>query len=162
MVHLWAAANVLIPNPHSPIPASADKLCAGPAPVTAHHRRYVTLVYLGRRGEGTNVEGVEIMIFRCQEKRGGESGAPGKRVRSHLRVMGFSLRQCTKEVAALTFITTLLSAFPVRMSYSVNVRSEPVLARMLDSERLKRTEVMVSTEVGNVRLETGADLSEED
>lgn len=59
---------------------------------------------------------------------------------------------------ALTFITTLLSALPVRISYSVNVRSEPVLARMLDSERLKRTEVMVSTEVGNVRLDTGADL----
>lgn len=55
-------------------------------------------------------------------------------------------------------MTTLLSALPVRISYRVNVRSDPVLARILDSERLKRTEVIVSMEVGKVRLDIGADL----
>lgn len=35
------------------------------------------------------------------------------------------------------------------------MRSEPVLARTDDSDMLKRTEVMVSEEVGNVRLEMG-------
>lgn len=33
-----------------------------------------------------------------------------------------------------------------------------MLAKILDSERLKRTEVMVSVEVGKVKLDTGADL----
>jgi hypothetical protein len=58
-------------------------------------------------------------------------------------------------------MTTRLSAFPVRMSYKVNVRSEPMLARTDDSAILKRTDVIVSVEVGNVRFETGALLREE-
>lgn len=53
-------------------------------------------------------------------------------------------------------MTTRRSAFPVRMSYKVNVRSEPMLARTDDSAMLKRTDVIVSVEVGNVRFETGA------
>jgi hypothetical protein len=53
-------------------------------------------------------------------------------------------------------MTTRLSAFPVRMSYKVNVRSEPMLASTDDSAILKRTDVIVSVEVGNVRFETGA------
>lgn len=53
---------------------------------------------------------------------------------------------------------TRLSAFPVRMSYNVNVRSEPTLARTLDSARLNRTLEMVSLLVGKVRLLIGADL----
>ena len=58
-------------------------------------------------------------------------------------------------------MTTRLSAFPVRMSYKVNVRSEPILARTDDSAILKRTDVIVSVEVGNVRFETGALLRKE-
>lgn len=58
-------------------------------------------------------------------------------------------------------MTTRLSAFPVRMSYKVNVRSEPMLARTDDSAILKRTDVIVSVEVGNVRFETGALLRKE-
>lgn len=57
-------------------------------------------------------------------------------------------------------MTTRRSAFPVRISYSVNVRSEPTLASTEDSLRLKRTEVMVSVEVGNVRFDIGALLEE--
>lgn len=53
-------------------------------------------------------------------------------------------------------MTTRRSAFPVRISYSVNVRSEPILARTDDSLMLNRTAVIVSVDVGNVRFETGA------
>ena len=42
------------------------------------------------------------------------------------------------------------------MSYNVNVRSEPILARTDDSERLKRTAEIVSIDVGKVRLDMGA------
>lgn len=55
-----------------------------------------------------------------------------------------------------TCMTTLRSAFPVRMSYNVNVRSVPILARTDGSEALKRTSVIVSTEVGNVKFDIGA------
>ena len=58
-------------------------------------------------------------------------------------------------------MTTRLSAFPVRMSYKVNVRSEPMLARTDDSAILKRTDVIVSVEAGKVRFETGALLRKE-
>ena len=53
-------------------------------------------------------------------------------------------------------ITTLRSAFPVRISYKVNVRSEPILARIDDSLKLKRTAAIVSVEVGKVRFDIGA------
>ena len=55
-----------------------------------------------------------------------------------------------------TCITILRSAFPVRISYNVNVRSEPILARTDGSLRLKRTEVIVSVDVGKVRSDIGA------
>ena len=55
-----------------------------------------------------------------------------------------------------TCIMTRLSAFPVRMSYKVNVRSEPILARTEDSDRLNRTAEMVSVEVGKVRFDMAA------
>jgi hypothetical protein len=51
---------------------------------------------------------------------------------------------------------TLLSALPVLMSYSVNVRSEPTLARTDDSLKLNFTLVIVSVEVENVRFDIGA------
>lgn len=53
-------------------------------------------------------------------------------------------------------MTTRRSALPVRMSYKVKVRSEPTLARMDDSLRLKRTASMVSVDVGKVRLDIAA------
>ena len=53
---------------------------------------------------------------------------------------------------------TLRSAFPVRISYSVKVRSDPMLARTDASDKLNRTEVIVSVEVGKVRFEIGAVL----
>lgn len=53
-------------------------------------------------------------------------------------------------------ITIRLSAFPVRMSYNVKVRSVPILASTEDSDILKRTEVMVSVDVGKERSEMGA------
>lgn len=53
-------------------------------------------------------------------------------------------------------MTTLRSAFPVRISYSVNVLSEPMLASTDDSLILKRTELIVSVDVGKVRFDTGA------
>ncbi len=53
-------------------------------------------------------------------------------------------------------ITIRLSAFPVRMSYNVKVRSVPIPARTEDSDILKRTEVMVSIDVGKERSEIGA------
>jgi hypothetical protein len=46
-----------------------------------------------------------------------------------------------------TCMTTRRSALPVRMSYSVKLRSEPMLARTLDSDKLKRREVIVSVDV---------------
>ena len=61
----------------------------------------------------------------------------------------------------LTCMTTRLSAFPVRISYSVNVRSEPILARTDDSARLNFTAEIVSVEVGKVRLDIGALLCSE-
>ena len=51
---------------------------------------------------------------------------------------------------------TRRSALPVRMSYSVNVRSEPILANTDDSERLNRTAETVSVEVGKVKFDIGA------
>ena len=56
-------------------------------------------------------------------------------------------------------MTIRLSAFPVRMSYRVKVRSVPILASTDDSDMLKRTEVMVSVEVGKDRFEMGVLLS---
>jgi len=56
-------------------------------------------------------------------------------------------------------MTTLRSAFPVRISYNVNVLSEPMLASTDDSLMLKRTEVIVSVDVGKVRFDTGALLA---
>jgi hypothetical protein len=53
-------------------------------------------------------------------------------------------------------MTTLRSAFPVRISYNVNVLSEPMLASTDDSLILKRTDVIVSVDVGKVRFDTGA------
>ena len=58
----------------------------------------------------------------------------------------------------LTCMITLRSAFPVRMSYRVKVRSDPILARTDASDKLNRTDVIVSVEVGNVRFEIGAVL----
>jgi len=55
----------------------------------------------------------------------------------------------------LICMTTLRSAFPVRISYNVKVRSEPMLARTLDSDKLNRTQVIVSVEVGNVIFDIG-------
>ena len=55
-----------------------------------------------------------------------------------------------------TCMTTLLSALPVRISYSVNVRSEPILASTDDSDRLNRTADIVSVDVGKVRFDIGA------
>ena len=51
---------------------------------------------------------------------------------------------------------TRRSALPVRISYNVNVRSEPILASTDASERLNFTAEIVSVEVGKVRLEMGA------
>ena len=53
-------------------------------------------------------------------------------------------------------ITIRLSAFPVRMSYKVKVRSVPVLATTEDSDIMKRREVIVSVDVGKERSEIGA------
>lgn len=50
----------------------------------------------------------------------------------------------------------LRSAFPVRISYNVKVRSEPILASTEDSLRLNLTAVIVSVDVGKVRFVTGA------
>jgi len=58
-------------------------------------------------------------------------------------------------------MTIRLSALPVRMSYRVKVRSVPILASTDDSDMLKRTEVMVSVEVGKDRFEMGVLLSKE-
>jgi hypothetical protein len=52
-------------------------------------------------------------------------------------------------------ITTRRSGFDVRISYRIKVRSDPTLARMERSLKLKRTEVTVSVDVGKVKLEIG-------
>lgn len=77
------------------------------------------------------------------------SGFQRSRVVSHAR----------KQVRERTCITTLRSAFPVRMSYNVNVRSEPILAKTDDSLRLKRIAVIVSVDDGYVRFDIGVRLS---
>lgn len=53
---------------------------------------------------------------------------------------------------------TLRSAFPVRISYNISVRSDPTEASTEDSEGLKRMEVTLSVEVEYVRLDRGFDL----
>lgn len=50
-------------------------------------------------------------------------------------------------------MTTRRSALEVRISYRVNVRSEPHDAMMEGSARLNLRAVIVSTEVGKARLE---------
>lgn len=50
---------------------------------------------------------------------------------------------------------TRRSALDVRISYKVNVRSEPHDARTEDSARLNLRAVMVSMEVGKVRFDMG-------
>lgn len=59
-------------------------------------------------------------------------------------------------IILITCMTTRRSAFPVRISYSVKVRSEPILASTEDSARLNLIAEIVSVEVGNVRLDIGA------
>jgi hypothetical protein len=58
-------------------------------------------------------------------------------------------------------MTTRRSALPVRISYRMNVLSEPILARTEDSERLNRTASIVSVDVGKVKFETAALLMTE-
>ena len=58
-----------------------------------------------------------------------------------------------------TCMITRRSALPVRISYSVKVLSEPILARTDDSERLNLTAEIVSVDVGNVRFDIGALLA---
>ena len=53
---------------------------------------------------------------------------------------------------------TLRSAFPVRISYNINVRSDPTEASTEDSDGLKRMDVTVSVDVEYVRLDKGVDL----
>ena len=55
-------------------------------------------------------------------------------------------------------MTTRRSAFPVLISYKVNVRSEPIEARIDDSERLNRMADTVSEDVECVRSEIGVFL----
>ena len=59
----------------------------------------------------------------------------------------------------LTESTRRRSAFPVRMSYRVKVRSDPAEARILDSDQLNLRDVMDSVDVGNVNVDIGADLT---
>ena len=84
-------------------------------------------------------------------------------MRAHYFASDMSINQkmtsTGKENNGSTCMITLRSAFPVRMSYNVNVRSEPMLARTDDSLRLKRTAVIVSVDVGKVKLDIGALLS---
>lgn len=61
-------------------------------------------------------------------------------------------------VKILTVRTSLLSAFPVRMSYNVNVRFEPADASIDDSDQLNFRAVIDSEDVGYDSVETGADL----
>lgn len=59
-----------------------------------------------------------------------------------------------------TWKTRRRSAFPVRISYKVNVLSEPVDANTDDSDKLNFNAEMVSVEVGKLRFITGVDLKE--
>lgn len=106
----------------------------------------------------SNVKCVEVVIFRSKKDSGGEGGRPGNGIALHLSFT--RERQFSKENRGLdkggTCMTTLRSAFPVRISYSVNVLSEPMLASTDDSLILKRTELIVSVDVGKVRFDTGA------
>ena len=58
MVHFGCGAAPFLPYPHCSVPASADELETGRAPVAAHDRGYVRLVYLGWLVEGADVERV--------------------------------------------------------------------------------------------------------
>lgn len=59
-------------------------------------------------------------------------------------------------IDGFTCIITRRSALPVRMSYKVNVLSDPILASTDDSDKLNRTAEIVSLDVGKVRLDIGA------
>jgi len=61
-------------------------------------------------------------------------------------------------VLVLTCIITLLSAFPLLISYSVKVLSEPMEARTEGSEALNLIRETLSVEVVNVRLVIGVFL----
>lgn len=69
-----------LPYPQSPIPSTADKLCSRRTPVARHDCRYMGLVYLGWGCEMSDVERVQIMIFRSEENGCGEGGGPGEGV----------------------------------------------------------------------------------
>lgn len=91
------------------------------------------------------------------EARRREVGNVGDQERALLRIyLFFEAIETRCKRREQTCITTLRSAFPVRISYSVNVRSEPILPRTEDSLKLKRTAVIVSVEVGKVRFDIGA------
>ena len=83
-----------------------------------------------------------------------------KRLNETMKSIRFLLGLKVK-LRILTCITSLRSAFPVRMSYRVKVLSDPTEPRIEDSDKLKRTEVTVSVEVVKVRLEIGVLLRTE-
>lgn len=56
------------------------------------------------------------------------------------------------------FRTSRLSAFAVRISYSVKVLSVPVVASTEDSDQLNFRAVILSVDVGKLRVDIGEDL----
>ena len=63
VIHLWCRTTAFFPYANGTIPAAADELETGRAPVTAHHGCNMRLVHLRRLRERADIEGVEIVIL---------------------------------------------------------------------------------------------------
>ena len=161
MIHLWSSAFAFLPYSHCPVPPTTDEMCPSWTPITTHDCGNVGFVDLSRVGKGTNIEGVQIMIFRSKEDGRRECRRPSECIASHLQeISNLTSLKRSHNSKKLACMTIRRSAFPVRISYSVNVLSEPILASTDDSDMLKRTAETVSEEVGKVRFEMAALLQD--
>jgi len=106
-------------------------------PIAAHDTSNMTLVNLGRGLHLSEIKSVQVVIFRGEQEDGRQRRVPCQRVGFHLyRHQGQPMVPAGDRVnlARLTFMTILLSALPVRMSYRHIVLSFPILAKTLVSD----------------------------
>lgn len=142
----------------------------------------MTLVDRGRRAEVSDVESVEVVVFRGAKEDGRLQRVENELVDAHLRLWrrktvsvrllstssgtslalrGIEASRPSRTRRRRTCIATRPSAFPLRKSYRHTVRSLPLLANTLVSLLLNATQATCSPDdefdvVWNLSVERGA------